>query len=77
MTELAALCHGALHERLDVASDLLFGMGRDHALCERQRPDGSRDEPQFTGTGFPGDFMINYHGYRHYFPVTARARFCP
>ncbi len=44
-------------------------------LVDRQRPDGSWDEPQFTGTGFPSDFMINYHGYRQYFPVTALARF--
>ena len=28
-------------------------------LAATQRPDGSWDEPQFTGTGFPGDFYIN------------------
>ena len=33
-------------------------------LAEHQRPDGSWDEPYFTGTGFPGDFYINYHLYR-------------
>lgn len=48
--------------------------GLEH-LAEVQRPDGSWDEPEFTGTGFPGDFMINYHGYRQYFPVSALARF--
>ena len=44
-------------------------------LAETQRPDGSWDEPQFTGTGFPGDFYINYHLYRQVFPVSALGRF--
>ncbi|MBV8332975.1 MAG: squalene--hopene cyclase [Candidatus Eremiobacteraeota bacterium] len=42
-------------------------------LCERQRPDGTWDEPECTGTGFPRDFYINYHLYRHLFPVMALA----
>ena len=41
----------------------------------RQRPDGTWDEPQFTGTGFPGDFYINYHLYRLVFPVSALGRY--
>jgi squalene-hopene/tetraprenyl-beta-curcumene cyclase len=44
-------------------------------LCETQRTDGSWDEPQFTGTGFPGDFYINYHLYRMVFPITALGRY--
>ena len=44
-------------------------------LIENQRPDGSWDEPYFTGTGFPGDFYINYHLYRLVFPVTALGRY--
>ena len=36
-----------------------------------QREDGTWDEPYFTGTGFPGDFSINYHLYRLVFPITA------
>jgi squalene-hopene/tetraprenyl-beta-curcumene cyclase len=44
-------------------------------LVERQRPDGTWDEPQYTGTGFPGDFYINYHLYRLVFPVTALGRY--
>ncbi len=43
-------------------------------LARSQRPDGSWDEPWFTGTGFPMDFMINYHLYRQVFPVTALGR---
>jgi squalene-hopene/tetraprenyl-beta-curcumene cyclase len=42
-------------------------------LCERQRQDGTWDEPECTGTGFPGDFYINYHLYRHLFPTMAFA----
>jgi squalene-hopene/tetraprenyl-beta-curcumene cyclase len=44
-------------------------------LVEHQRPDGSWDEPYFTGTGFPGDFYINYHLYRLVFPVMALGRY--
>jgi squalene-hopene/tetraprenyl-beta-curcumene cyclase len=44
-------------------------------LAARQRPDGSWDEPQYTGTGFPGDFYINYHLYRLVFPVSALGRY--
>ena len=43
-------------------------------LAETQRPDGSWDEPWYTGTGFPGDFYINYHLYRLVFPVMALGR---
>ena len=44
-------------------------------LAETQREDGTWDEPWYTGTGFPGDFYINYHLYRLVFPVTALARY--
>jgi squalene-hopene/tetraprenyl-beta-curcumene cyclase len=44
-------------------------------LCHSQRPDGTWDEPWFTGTGFPGDFYINYHLYRDIFPTMALGRF--
>jgi squalene-hopene/tetraprenyl-beta-curcumene cyclase len=43
-------------------------------LVETQREDGSWDEPYFTGTGFPGDFYLNYHLYRQVFPVMALGR---
>ncbi|MBW2273457.1 MAG: squalene--hopene cyclase [Deltaproteobacteria bacterium] len=44
-------------------------------LARTQRTDGSWDEPEFTGTGFPGDFYINYHLYRLIFPVMALGRY--
>ena len=44
-------------------------------LADHQRPDGTWDEPQYTGTGFPGDFYINYHLYRLVFPVSALGRY--
>jgi squalene-hopene/tetraprenyl-beta-curcumene cyclase len=44
-------------------------------LAAHQRPDGTWDEDQFTGTGFPGDFYINYHLYRLVFPVSALGRY--
>jgi len=57
----------------------LAGHGDDPAcargrafLLDRQR-DGTWDEPEHTGTGFPGDFYINYHLYRHVFPTLALA----
>jgi squalene-hopene/tetraprenyl-beta-curcumene cyclase len=44
-------------------------------LAQTQRPNGSWDEPQYTGTGFPGDFYINYHLYRLAFPLSALGRY--
>ncbi len=43
-------------------------------LVSTQEADGGWDEPQFTGTGFPGDFFINYGLYRVVFPVMALGR---
>jgi squalene-hopene/tetraprenyl-beta-curcumene cyclase len=43
-------------------------------LADTQNPDGSWDEDLHTGTGFPGDFYLNYHLYRMVFPVSALGR---
>jgi len=44
-------------------------------LVDHQRADGTWDEPQYTGTGFPRDFYLNYHLYRLVFPVSALGRY--
>jgi len=44
-------------------------------LVDTLRPDGTWDEPWFTGTGFPWDFSLNYHLYRHVFPLSALGRY--
>jgi squalene-hopene/tetraprenyl-beta-curcumene cyclase len=44
-------------------------------LVRTQNADGSWDEPQFTGTGFPRVFYLRYHLYRVYFPLMAIARY--
>jgi squalene-hopene/tetraprenyl-beta-curcumene cyclase len=43
-------------------------------LVGTQRADGTWDEPQYTGTGFPSDYYINYHLYRLVFPIAALGR---
>jgi len=40
-------------------------------LLSTQRPDGTWDEDEFTGTGFPKVFYLEYTYYRHYFPLLA------
>ncbi|HEX3336286.1 MAG TPA: squalene--hopene cyclase [Jatrophihabitans sp.] len=44
-------------------------------LVDQQRDDGGWDEDAFTGTGFPGDFYINYEMYRLVFPISALGRY--
>ncbi len=44
-------------------------------LVDTQRVDGGWDEDLFTGTGFPGDFYINYEMYRVVFPLSALGRY--
>jgi squalene-hopene/tetraprenyl-beta-curcumene cyclase len=62
-----------------VISLQLAGMGT-HPACLRglayltsTQTDGTWEEREFTGTGFPRDFYINYHLYRHLFPTMALA----
>ncbi len=42
-----------------------------HYLIATQRHDGTWEEDQYTGTGFPKYFMIKYHIYRNCFPLMA------
>jgi squalene-hopene/tetraprenyl-beta-curcumene cyclase len=40
-------------------------------LLVRQKTDGTWDEPEWTGTGFPQVFYLKYHYYPIYFPLMA------
>jgi squalene-hopene/tetraprenyl-beta-curcumene cyclase len=44
-------------------------------LLATQRSDGTWEEVEFTGTGFPCHFYLNYHLYRQHFPLTALGRY--
>jgi squalene-hopene/tetraprenyl-beta-curcumene cyclase len=44
-------------------------------LLATQKSDGTWDETQYTGTGFPKYFMIKYHIYRNCFPLMALGTF--
>ena len=44
-------------------------------LLRTQKKDGSWEEPQYTGTGFPRVFYLAYHLYRNYFPMIALATY--
>jgi squalene-hopene/tetraprenyl-beta-curcumene cyclase len=44
-------------------------------LLRAQRADGTWDESEFTGTGFPVHFYLNYHQYRLHFPLSALGRY--
>jgi len=43
-------------------------------LLLTQQDDGTWQEEEFTGTGFPRVFYLRYHYYRIYFPLLALAR---
>jgi squalene-hopene/tetraprenyl-beta-curcumene cyclase len=57
----------------------LHGHAAVHAgiryLVESQDREGSWRQDQWTGTGFPGVFYLNYEYYRHYFPLMALAQY--
>ncbi|HSZ13590.1 MAG TPA: squalene--hopene cyclase [Solirubrobacteraceae bacterium] len=61
----------ALHAAGERSQALVRGISW---LVSTQRADGSWDEPQYTGTGFPSDYYINYHLYRLTFPIMALGR---
>ncbi|MGV0024532.1 squalene--hopene cyclase [Phormidesmis priestleyi] len=46
-----------------------------HYLISTQKSNGTWDESDFTGTGFPGHFYLKYHLYQQHFPLTALGRY--
>jgi squalene-hopene/tetraprenyl-beta-curcumene cyclase len=44
-------------------------------LLNTQQSDGTWNEAQFTGTGFPCHFYLKYHLYQQYFPLQTLARY--
>jgi squalene-hopene/tetraprenyl-beta-curcumene cyclase len=44
-------------------------------LLKNQTLQGRWEEPYYTGTGFPGHFMIRYHLYRDCFPLMALGQY--
>ena len=44
-------------------------------LLTNQTEEGTWEEAEFTATGFPQHFYINYHLYRHYFPLIALGKY--
>ncbi|MBZ5498641.1 MAG: squalene--hopene cyclase [Acidobacteriia bacterium] len=44
-------------------------------LLERQTTEGTWQEDEWTGTGFPRVFYLKYHYYRHYWPLMALGQY--
>jgi squalene-hopene/tetraprenyl-beta-curcumene cyclase len=63
-----ALCACGDLDRASIQRGLRF-------LLSSQKPDGSWDEEQITGTGFPRVFYLKYDMYRQNFPLLALATY--
>jgi squalene-hopene/tetraprenyl-beta-curcumene cyclase len=70
-TAWALLALHAAGEQLEYSAAIEHGVAW---LISTQRSDGTWEEPQYTGTGFPSDYYINYHLYRLTFPIMALGR---
>ncbi|MFQ6538425.1 MULTISPECIES: squalene--hopene cyclase [Aphanothece] len=54
------------------AAEVRDALGRAASyLVSSQGADGTWEEAEFTGTGFPGHFYLKYHLYQQHFPLTA------
>ena len=61
-------------EGMQFAADAAVDRGIEY-LLDTQRSDGTWNEVEFTGTGFPCHFYLKYHLYQQYFPLQALARY--
>ena len=58
-----------------VIEELMIASNRGVAhLLDSQRA-GTWEQTLWTGTGFPKVFYLNYHYYRHYFPLMALGQY--
>ena len=64
---LMGLMAGGMDEHPAVARGVRY-------LLQQQRDDGTWEEREFTGTGFPRVFYLRYHLYPVYFPLMALSR---
>jgi squalene-hopene/tetraprenyl-beta-curcumene cyclase len=55
-------------------SEMAIDKGINYLLATQDQ-DGSWDEAEFTGTGFPSHFYLKYHLYQQYFPLLALGRY--
>ncbi|MDX1977097.1 MAG: squalene--hopene cyclase [Pseudanabaenaceae cyanobacterium bins.68] len=62
----------ALKHQAQVQAALAKGIAY---LVHTQNPDGTWNEAEFTGTGFPSHFYLKYHLYQQHFPLTALGRY--
>ena len=61
-------------ESLNTAAENALKRGIQYLLAT-QNPDGTWDETEYTGTGFPKHFYLRYHLYRQHFPLMALGRY--
>ena len=73
-TSWALLGIMAAKSGIQFAADKAIERGIEY-LLNTQQPDGTWDEDQFTGTGFPCHFYLKYHLYQQYFPLQVLARY--
>ncbi len=64
----------AAMQGIEFAGQISIDRGIEY-LLNTQLSDGTWDEAQFTGTGFPCHFYLKYHLYQQYFPLQALARY--
>ncbi len=64
----------AVREIVGANADKAIKRGINYLLATQQA-DGTWDESEFTGTGFPSHFYLKYHLYQQYFPLIALSKY--